>query len=100
MHRDTLSIDSVAAWARLNSVDLNRVQITSLPGNRGSGLIATSESGDIDNPLITIPRELILSQENVWIYAKSDRHLRQVLEAVGGYARVNTLLSRRQPSER
>lgn len=58
-------------------------------GNRGSGLLMTAESS-ADNPLLMkVPNELVLSLENVWIYAKSDRYLRQVLEATGDYSRVS-----------
>ena len=88
MHRGTLSIDQLCAWARLNNVESNGVKITRLQGSKGSGLVATAETS-IDNPLLmTIPNNLVLSHENVWVYAKSDKHLRQILEATGTYSRV------------
>lgn len=88
MHRDTLAIDNLAPWARLNNVDFNRVKASSIPGSRGSGLIATANKSENDTLLLTVPQELVLSLEFVWIYAKADRHLHQVLEAVGEYSRV------------
>lgn len=60
-----------------------------MQGSRGSGLVATTKRS-ISNPtIITVPNDLVLSIENVWLYAKSDNHLRQTLEATGDYARVS-----------
>lgn len=87
MHRETLPSSQLAAWTRFNNVESNGVMITTVQGNRGLGLVATAESND---PLLmTVPSELVLSLENVWIYAKSDRYLRQILEATGNYSRVS-----------
>ncbi|KAF6240455.1 hypothetical protein HO173_001123 [Letharia columbiana] len=88
MHRQTLPIDQLGAWARLNNVEFNGVKIMASQGDKGSGLVMTAERS-IDNPLLmTIPNDLVLSLENVWVYAKSDKHLRQVLEATGDYSRT------------
>ncbi|KAL9137777.1 MAG: hypothetical protein Q9175_001016 [Cornicularia normoerica] len=88
MHRETLPIDQLGAWIRLNNVKFNGVKITALQGNRGSGLVTTAERST-DNPLLmTVPNDLVLSLETVWVYAKSDKHLRQVLEATGDYSRT------------
>ena len=85
MYRDTLPISQLTAWSRLNNVEM-QVKVVALQGERGSGLVAERP---IDNPiLLTIPHDLILSPENVWMYAKSDKHLRQVLEITGEYSRV------------
>lgn len=88
MHRETLPPDSSLPWAKLNNIVLNGVKISQLGKSRGSGVIATRELSADNAALMTIPRELILSLDNVWIYAKADHHLREVLEAVGPYARV------------
>ena len=88
MHRETLPIDQLDAWIRLNNVELRGVKIAALHGNRGSGVVATVKRS-VDDPLIMrIPFDLVLSFELVWMYAKSDKHLRQVLEATGDYSRV------------
>ena len=58
-------------------------------GNRGSGLVTTEETLGESPLLMTIPNELVLSLDNVWIYAKSDKYLRQILEATGDYSRVS-----------
>ena len=88
MHRETLPPDSSLAWGRLNNVELNGVKISHLERRRGSGVVATLELSEDNAVLMTIPQELLLSLDNVWVYAKADRHLREVLEAVGDYARV------------
>ncbi|KAL8799398.1 MAG: hypothetical protein Q9182_005916 [Xanthomendoza sp. 2 TL-2023] len=54
---------------------------------RGLGLIATKHTSDDKTPLATVPAHLVLCLENVWIHAKSDRHLQEALEAVGDYSR-------------
>ena len=87
MYRETLSIDHLGAWARLNNATINGVKITTLQGNKGSGLVVNAKD---HNPLLmTIPSDLVLSLENIWLYAKSDEHLHQTLEATGDYARVS-----------
>lgn len=89
MHWGNLPINVLAPWARLNNVEFNGAKVAPLPGSKGSGVIATADSSEGDAPLMSIPQELVLSLDNVWIYAKSDRHLLQVLEAVGDYSRVS-----------
>lgn len=95
MRREVLPAERLAPWARLNNVDLNGVEISSLDNSRGSGIIATWES-DNGAILINVPRDLVISLENVWIYARSDKHLLQVLEAVGEYARVRMKITHSQ----
>ena len=63
-----------------------------MPGleDRGSTVIADRDlTGEIENPLITVPKELIISRENIDIFAKADRHLKEVLDAVGDFGRVS-----------
>ena len=88
MQRKLLPIGALPAWANLCNVELSGVKISSLPGAKGSGIVAATDHNGESAILMKIPRELILSLENVWMYAKSDRNLREVLEASGDYARV------------
>ena len=76
------------AWADLNGVRFDGVTVSRMPDEKGTGLVATTEISKPDAVLMTVPQTLILSLENVWIFAKSDQHLREVLEAVGEYSRV------------
>ena len=86
MHRQILSLDVLSAWAQVNRVAYNGISICAIP-NRGTGLAVTASVAE-KTPLMLVPKDLILSLEQVWIHAKADRHLRQVLEAMGEYARV------------
>ena len=89
MYRETLPVDQLGAWARLNGIEINGLKISTIAGNRGSGLLATAERR-MNNPLLmTIPNDLVLSLDNVWLYAKSDKHLHQTLKATGEYSRVS-----------
>ncbi len=86
MHREFLPIDQLTPWARANNIELIGVKIST--GHRGSGVVSTVQESESDALLVSVPQDLVLSLENVWVYAKSDRHLLQVLEALGAYSRV------------
>ena len=88
MRRASTPLSYLPTWAELNRVRFNGVAVSTMSNGKGSGLVATAEISEPDEILMTIPQALILSLENVWIFAKSDRHLREVLEAVGEYSRV------------
>ena len=93
MHRTFQPIENLAALAVLNGVDFhdNAVAIKSLlPKERNTGVVANRTlPGESDNAvLMSIPQDLVLSMENVWVYAKADKELREVLEGLGDYARV------------
>lgn len=82
-----LTPDSFPAWARLNGVDLHRVELRRA-GDKGLGLFV-SETGEGDPgsntspPVLRIPRDLILTAEAVEDYAKVDLNFRRLLDAVG-----------------
>ena len=88
MSRPILDAGSAARWAQLNSVELNGIEISKLPGSKGFGILAKQDVTEENAILMTVPKDLILSLNNVWLYAKSDYHLREVLEAVGDFAKV------------
>ena len=73
---------------QLHDVMLNGVQVSSALDGSGSRLVATSKLSEGGAILMTVPSDLILSLEKVWVYAKTDKHLLQVLDAMGDYARV------------
>ena len=87
MRRGNLSVEKLSAWIQLNNISLNGIQIKTL-SDLGSGIVATRELSKDNDVLMIVPQELVLSLENVWVYAKADQHLSQVLEAVGDYSRV------------
>lgn len=102
MKREYLPIQVLPTWARLNGVTFHDVEIKRLQGedgiDKGSAVVATGKKTSntfvdggkaVPDILITVPHDLVLSLELVETYAKSDRHLREVLDAVGDFARVS-----------
>lgn len=88
MRRAVLPPESLEAWARLNGAAFSNIAVRPLQG-RGLGVVSTADIDQAEgNVLMLIPRDLVLSQELVWEFAKSDHHLRAVLESVGDFARV------------
>ncbi|KAL9610976.1 MAG: hypothetical protein Q9167_004353 [Letrouitia subvulpina] len=64
------------------------VNIVTLPHPRASAVVAALSKLSNNPILMEVPQQLVLSMESVWIYAKADRHLLQVLEATGDYSRT------------
>lgn len=84
-------IDTLPTWATFHGVSFNGIKFGPLPGleDRGSTVIADRElEGGKVEPLLVVPKELIISRQNIELLAKSDRHLREVLEATGDFGRV------------
>ncbi|KAI4174197.1 MAG: hypothetical protein LQ346_008274 [Caloplaca aetnensis] len=88
MRQEYLPSTALQTWADLNDIHLNGVRIGQISNDRGLGVIATAESLEGPAILMTVPPHLILSLDNVWIYAKSDPHLKEVLDAVGEYSQT------------
>ncbi|KAK7529574.1 uncharacterized protein J3D65DRAFT_642437 [Phyllosticta citribraziliensis] len=94
----TLPITALKPWADLNGLAFNNVSVGPLPGleHRGSAVVAERDLlGDNNDPLMAIPRDLVLSLEGVRLHAKSDKHLRQLLEVLGDFgmtARISILV--------
>ncbi|KAF3009757.1 hypothetical protein E8E13_009537 [Curvularia kusanoi] len=84
-------IDALPTWAAFHGVSFNGIKVGPLPGfeERGSTVIADRElEGGKVEPLLAVPKELIISRQNIELLAKSDRHLREVLEAAGDFGRT------------
>lgn len=98
MKREYYPTDSLSAWLRLNGVTENGVAFQNVSSvddglDKGTSIVATEartsmESDTEPEILFRVPSELVLSLEAVHGYAKSDQHLREVLEAVGGFGTV------------
>lgn len=95
MKHASIAAEQLHPWAQLNDVQLNGVKITSSiisPGGvtKGGGLISTTRhaSGDV---LLSINQELILSREAVLQCAKTDKHLRQLLDVLEDFIQVGQL---------
>ncbi|KAH7385898.1 hypothetical protein BKA66DRAFT_440560 [Pyrenochaeta sp. MPI-SDFR-AT-0127] len=84
-------IDALPTWAAFHGVTFNGVKVGPLPGfeDRGSTIIADRElQGGKVEALLVVPKELIISRENIDLFAKADRHLRELLEAIGEFGRT------------
>ncbi|KAI4200771.1 MAG: hypothetical protein LQ350_003679 [Teloschistes chrysophthalmus] len=88
MRREHLPIEDLRAWAALSDVSYSGITIGRLSEDRGCGIITTTERIGEESIILTVPSHLLLSLENVWIHAKSDQHLKEVLDAVGDYSRT------------
>jgi hypothetical protein len=87
-------VDALPAWAEFNGIKFNSVRVGPLPGfeHRGSTVIANRDLFGIkEEILMLIPKELILSRQSVELAAKSDTHLREILEAVGSFGHVRPM---------
>lgn len=79
------------AWLQLNDVGMHEVEGGVVPG-KGTGLLANRH---VENStagaecLLTVPRDLILSEERVKEHAKADKDLREVLEACSELGQVS-----------
>ena len=85
------STTSLRSWTVIHDIELNNIDIGTLPGleSKGSAIKAQNAlTGPLEKPLMIVPRELILSLQSVQLHAKSDRHLRDVLDASGDFGRV------------
>lgn len=95
MRRNYLPIEAMSSWAKLNGISLEGIAFQKLHGeegtDKGSAIVATAEKIDKEaeaDTLLTVPSELALTFEYVHNHAKIDRHLRDVLDAVGDFGRV------------
>ena len=88
MRRRTLPIDTLPMWAKVNQVEFRGVSVQAIP-SKGHGLAVSAQADEENALLMTVPKDLILTLENVWVLARADKQLHQVLEAMGDYARVN-----------
>lgn len=87
----SLPITTLKPWASLNNVVFNGVRVGPQNGHedRGSTVVAQQSLNDGEAvPLMTVPRDLILSLERVQEHAKTDKDFRDVLEALGEFGRV------------
>jgi hypothetical protein len=95
--RQFLPIDALPAWAKLNGISFHDVEIKRIQTDdgidKGSAVVTTcpkySEPGGDPQILMVVPPELVLSLDLVHICAKSDRYLKEVLDAVGEFGTVS-----------
>lgn len=118
MKREFLSVKALPAWAKLNGIEFHGVAIQQAPNgesgapDRGSAVYATeahpqatnADDGHPTEPheetLIEVPPDMVLSLSLVEDYAKSDRWLREVIDAMEEYGKVGHLQCRLLPFSR
>ena len=83
----TSSISTIGLYAKINNIETKGVSVGKIPG-RGTALLSSRDVSADQNPLLCVPKELILSKDTVWLYAKSDKYLNLVLDACGDFAQV------------
>ncbi|PYI06836.1 SET domain protein [Aspergillus sclerotiicarbonarius CBS 121057] len=100
MKHNYLPIETLFPWTKLNGIAVKGIAFRKLRADdgtdKGSAVVATeprsSEEPGSDQVepelLLRVPSDLVLSQGFVEDYAKSDRQLREVLEAVGDFGRT------------
>ncbi|EKG20692.1 hypothetical protein MPH_02047 [Macrophomina phaseolina MS6] len=89
-----LPVSALKPWADLHDITLSGITVGPIPGfeQRGSTVIADRVlSARNTEPLMIIPRDLVLSQEAVRVHAKSDQHLREVLDALAEFGRTSRI---------
>ncbi|KAK4172384.1 hypothetical protein QBC36DRAFT_75553 [Triangularia setosa] len=92
-----LPIEDLPAWARLNDVSFDNVEVTNTK-DKGYGVLSqknlTAPEGTVETlQLLAVPHDLILNSLAVEEHAKEDREFKQLLDAVGHHPhRVNVLL--------
>lgn len=87
MASSKLPVDSLPAWTSLNDVRFGDVKVGAL-GEKGQGIVSTaqiSETGDAADPpvLLKVPHEVVLCEDVLDGYAKGDKRLKDLLDAVG-----------------
>ncbi|KAK1146523.1 hypothetical protein N8T08_002953 [Aspergillus melleus] len=103
MKREYLPLDTLPSWVRLNGITTDGVAFRKLApttdddgADKGTAIVATEErmnaseegggvTGDI---LLSVPSDMVLSLQMVETHAKTDRYLREVLDAVGEFGRT------------
>lgn len=100
MKHEYYPIETLPSWIKLNGVSVNGIAFRKLQADdgtdKGSAIVGTevkptgnAEGSEVEpEVLLRVPTDLVLSFDFVEEYSKSDRQLREVLEAVGDFGRV------------
>lgn len=83
----TLSPSALQPWSQFSGGELHGVKIDDIEG-RGCGVVAEKQvptDHEADAPLISVPRDLVLSLESVKKYAQLDKKLAEILRRLGDF---------------
>jgi hypothetical protein len=83
-------ISRLEPWAKFVGVYFDGIKVGSRSGyeHLGSSIIAKRRLEISSVPLVTVPRELIISLETIQTYAKRCQPLSHILEALGEFGQV------------
>ena len=94
MANGRLSVQALTAWADVNGVKLDGVEIEEraigASSDPGYAIVAQQDLVEEETgPLITVPDHLVLSSERVLSEAQHHADLKELLDAASGLAEVN-----------
>ena len=97
MRKPSLPLEALQAWSHFNGIRLLGVSvephILAKDGtDKGGGLQSTKDHGP-GEPLLAVPLELVLSKERVEQCAKSDKQLKELVEATASIFQVGAWIS-------
>lgn len=91
MRQTSLPLENLQAWSHFNDVQLFDVlvepHIIADGVDRGGGLLAKADHAEAE-PLVAVPLDLVLSKQRVEEAAKSDKHLKELIEAAASLFQV------------
>lgn len=85
-----LPLSALDSYASFNAMNFCKLRFISID-NKGSALVASCAvgQGHEDGPLLVVPKDLMLTRDHVQLHSRSDRHLREVLDAIGDLGKVD-----------
>lgn len=92
MRRTQRDLSGLTDWLTTYGVSLHAVEVQKT--TFGSGIVAVRAIPDGDEPMIHVPANLVLSSNYVWKQAEKDPQLKEVLEALGEFAKVGIAVCR------
>lgn len=92
MKQASLELENLQTWshfnqARLLGASIEPHVIAENGIDKGAGLVSKSDYGP-GEALVAVPLELVLSKQRVEDYAKSDQHLKELIEAAASLFQV------------
>ena len=94
MRRTRLPLELVPQWAERYGIKLNGVDIAKSTSGHGWGIVANRAVTSARPPFLIVPPELVINIDRVWRCSETDRHLKEILEANGAFAKVSTTFAR------
>lgn len=85
MQYASLSTSQLAAWAKLNSIELRGIKIEhdiiEQGNSKGGGIIATTPHNEQD-AILFVPHDIVVSKQQITDCLRADTRLRELFEAL------------------